>query len=298
KGSRAVEDIKKETSFQNVELRLIDLAKFVSVRSFAQKFIEEVGTLDILLANAAILPTKHESTVDGWEVALQVNHLSLSLLTLLLLPTMIETSKTSKNSPRIVMVTSQMHTQTTLDDELLALPQEDGSSILRYMSDEDMGKGYCKREEVINRRYGDTKLFGVFFARTLSDRLSKSKSNIIVNVVDPGRCVSQLIRTLPDPIRENMMTLAIEDGYTTEEGSRALVYGAVGELDQDAETGSKLGEDKLRGAHLRRGRKTEFGEFVLTEEGEKLGSRIWVSGSFPYLCYLHSMLICCDRMRR
>ncbi|KAK7462249.1 hypothetical protein VKT23_007853 [Stygiomarasmius scandens] len=298
-GKNAVEEIKKETGFASIEFRPLDLGSFASVQVFAQKFVAEIGTLDILIANAAMLPTRYECTLDGHEMGLQVNYLSTALLTLLLLPTMSETGKTSRYKPRIVMVTSQMHSHTTLDDELL-----NSASILKQISDPD----YCKKDRrvppplressylirlassIIDRRYADTKrefsadihvdliltatigeisiVFGVFFGRSLNDRLSKIGSPIIVNAVDPGRCVSQLIRTLPDTAREQMTMLSHSDGYTTEEGSRSLVYGAVGEAGTEA-------EETLRGAHLRRGRKTEYGEFVLTSQGEKLQERIW-----------------------
>ncbi|KAF5334563.1 hypothetical protein D9758_015787 [Tetrapyrgos nigripes] len=270
KGMRAIEEIKQETgcTTDSVELRIIDLSSFASVQEFATKFIQEVGQLDILVTNAAMLPTKYERTVDGYEMGLQVNYLSPSLLTLLLLPTMIETAKTSPNRPRIVSVTSHMHSQTTLDDELKNVDST-ASTILKYMSSEE----YCNKEGIMERRYGDSKLFGVFFVLSLQSKTclhSSSPSDIIINAVDPGRCVSQLVRssTLPDDTKKTLEALAISDGYTTEEGSRALVYGAVGEVGNDS-------EDGLKGAHLRRGRKTKFGDFVVSEEGERLKEKIW-----------------------
>jgi hypothetical protein len=55
---------------------------------------------------------------------------------------------------------------------------------------------------------------------------------------------------------------------TSEEGSRQLVYAAVGE---------KADEKKMRGAFISWGRVEEVSDFVLSEEGTKVQDRIWVS---------------------
>ncbi len=57
--------ITKETSCQTVELGLIDLANFESVRAFAKNY--ENDPLDILLMNAALAVPTYETTGDGWE---------------------------------------------------------------------------------------------------------------------------------------------------------------------------------------------------------------------------------------
>ncbi|THU86152.1 NAD(P)-binding protein [Dendrothele bispora CBS 962.96] len=258
KGNEAVEDLKQATGFDAVELRIIDLSNFASVCDFATKYTKEVGKLDVLVANAAMLPASYESTVDGWEMSLQVNYLSIALSTLLLLPVMIETAKEAKYKPRVVVVSSSMHEQTTLDEKVI-----DATSILQQMNDGE----YCKNFDIMKRRYSDTKLFGVFFVRELSERLTRSGSPLIVNVVDPGRCESQLSRNLPLQVKQQIMAMNLQR-YTTEEGSRALVYGAVGEIGSD-------NEDDLKGAHIRRTRRIKYGEFVTGEIGKQLQKRIW-----------------------
>jgi len=62
--------LKEDTGYVTAELRLLDLASFSSVRSFAQQFEDNDERLDILLENAAISPGKvPEITDDGWEQA-------------------------------------------------------------------------------------------------------------------------------------------------------------------------------------------------------------------------------------
>ncbi|KAF5332938.1 hypothetical protein D9758_015961 [Tetrapyrgos nigripes] len=251
-------EVKKATGFEAIELRIIDLSSFASVRDFANKYVKEIGQLDILVANAAMLPVKYESTVDGWETSLQVNYLSLALLTFLLLPSLIDAAKEAKYKPRIVVISSSMHEQTQLDDTVIR-----AHSILKQMNDEH----YAGDPEIIKRRYSDTKLFGVFFVCELNERLSRSNPSIIINVTDPGRCESHLSRNFPDAVKQQIQAMNLQK-YTTEEGSRALVYGAVGEVGKD-------NEEELRGAHIRRTRKIQYGEFVVGETGQNLQKRLW-----------------------
>jgi len=110
-------------------------------------------------------------------------------------------------------------------------------------------------------------VFGVFFVRELNNRLG-SDSAIIVNATDPGRCESQLARSIPFEVKKQIMAMNLQR-YTTEEGSRALIYGAVGKVGDD--------EDDLKGAHVRRTRKIDYGEFVTGDTGNQLQKRLWVS---------------------
>ena len=59
--------MKKETDFQNIQLRILDLGKFSSVIQFADKFENEEERLDIVVANAAIGRADYVVTDDGWE---------------------------------------------------------------------------------------------------------------------------------------------------------------------------------------------------------------------------------------
>jgi NAD(P)-dependent dehydrogenase (short-subunit alcohol dehydrogenase family) len=46
---------------------LVDLAEFSSVKAFANRALEELQRLDILLLNAAIATTAFSLTKDGYE---------------------------------------------------------------------------------------------------------------------------------------------------------------------------------------------------------------------------------------
>jgi NAD(P)-dependent dehydrogenase (short-subunit alcohol dehydrogenase family) len=59
--------IEKETGFTKLELSLLDLSRFASVISFAEKFEQDGGRLDLLVMNAGILTHVYEATPDKWE---------------------------------------------------------------------------------------------------------------------------------------------------------------------------------------------------------------------------------------
>ena len=56
---------------------------------------------------------------------------------------------------------------------------------------------------------------------------------------------------------------------TSEEGSRQVVWAAVGEADPP---------DTLRGAYISLARVSEPSDYVLSEEGRKAQDKLWVSG--------------------
>ena len=70
--------------------------------------------------------------------------------------------------------------------------------------------------------------------------------------------------------------------HTSEEGSRQLVWGAVGG------TGS---EDTLRGAYISSSRVQEPSDTVLGDEGRKLQNKFWV-GDRLKSCYMDPDLVC------
>jgi NADP-dependent 3-hydroxy acid dehydrogenase YdfG len=67
---KAIESIKNEVGFKNVEAWQLDQASFASVKAFAKKYNESGLDLHLLLANAGILPFARENMVftdDGHE---------------------------------------------------------------------------------------------------------------------------------------------------------------------------------------------------------------------------------------
>ena len=119
-------------------------------------------------------------------------------------------------------------------------------------------------------RYQVTKLFNVFFTRALSSRLSSS-TPLIATSTNPGFCYSELRRDSSFPISTISKLAEKVFAFTTEEGSRQLVYAALGGKDDP---------DKMRGAYVSMGAVQEVSDYVLGEEGGKVQERIWVSSQF------------------
>ncbi|PPQ80665.1 hypothetical protein CVT25_001627 [Psilocybe cyanescens] len=274
RGEAAVEEIKNATGCETVELWILDLAKFASVKAFAERFEKEGGgRLDILAENAAVLPSsKFEATPDGWELSFQVNYLSTSLLALLLLPRMVDTANMYETTPRIVVVTSEVHHWAKIDNAIFNAP----NPLELYGSKEQF------TPKIQANRYVETKLMNIFFARALSERLQsqiKSKDNsgtgagthnIIVNSVNPGYCLSNLRANFSGPRAWFDWFMEKALARTAEEGSRQVVWAALG-----GEEGGGDGDCAMRGAYVSNAQITEPSDYVIEEEGRKVQDILW-----------------------
>ncbi|KAJ6598434.1 hypothetical protein DFH09DRAFT_1131771 [Mycena vulgaris] len=254
KGQAAVEKLKAATGYTTAKLWIIDLADFASVKRFADRFEQDGGRLDILVENAAIGPAAYEPTTDGWELSLQVNCLSPSLLAFLLFPVMIKTAKAHSTHPRIVVVSSGAHAWVTIEKTLSENP-----AILKTMGSTEYS--------TVNMasRYALTKLLNIFFVRALNTRLAPT-TPLIVDAVSPGYCYSELrrsfsgVRAVVDFVMERLLA------SSAEVGSRQLVWAALAHQENP---------EKLRGEYIGLSQIEEVGDFALSAEGLKVQDRIW-----------------------
>jgi NAD(P)-dependent dehydrogenase (short-subunit alcohol dehydrogenase family) len=75
-------ELRDEASVEpRLEILHLDLASFASVRAFAADMRARYSAIDILVNNAGVMAVDKSLTEDGWDVQLQVNHLSHFLLT-------------------------------------------------------------------------------------------------------------------------------------------------------------------------------------------------------------------------
>ncbi|KAI0001188.1 hypothetical protein BJV77DRAFT_1057951 [Russula vinacea] len=229
KGQAALQAI-QATGFKDAELALVDLARFAL-------FIRDSAQIDIFVYNAGVQVTRYSASKDGWEESIQVNHLSAMMLTILLLPCLLKaaSSGTSPN-PRVVIVSSDVHYWTKFSKTELE------SDKLLYKI-----------------------ILNVFFVRELTKRLP-ANSPVIVTAVNPGYCKSQLRRDLPVYIRTFDRIMEIFLARTAEEGSRNLVWAAVGGAGREFE---------LRGAYVSYARLEEVSDYALSDEGAVVQTRLW-----------------------
>ncbi|PBK67947.1 short-chain dehydrogenase [Armillaria solidipes] len=259
KGKQALAQIQNDTGYSKAELWIIDLADFNSVIAFADKAERELDRLDILVESAGMMTWKYEQ-VDGWERTLHTNNLGPELLAIRMIPKMLETARKHSVTPRLVVVASDVHYWTAIEKDVIA----SSSGILAKLSD----KEYCT-EEVMKHRYHDSKLFNVLFVRALQQRVPTAPA-ITINSVNPGLCLSGFLANSGIPSDSDdakvLRKMQEEMAFTTEEGSRQLVYGAVGSLDN---------EEKLRGKYIQMSEVVEESDFVISEDGKIVQDKVW-----------------------
>jgi NAD(P)-dependent dehydrogenase (short-subunit alcohol dehydrogenase family) len=163
-----LEEIKRETVSEMVDLMELDLSSQVSIRGFAKSFNDTYERLDVLVNNAAVIPKNRTVTEDGYETQFGVNHLGPFLLTNLLLPKLKESAPS-----RVVTVSSIMHVQGKIDFDNLQ-----SEKIYKSMD-----------------AYQNSKLANVAFTMELARRLEGT--GVTANCLHPGVVNTQIMR---DPL--------------------------------------------------------------------------------------------------
>ncbi|KAJ6485601.1 hypothetical protein C8R45DRAFT_903286 [Mycena sanguinolenta] len=256
KGQAALAKLKADTGYSKAELWIIDLADFSSVKQFVDKFERDGGRLDILVENAAIGSFKYVPTTDKWDLSLQVNHLSTSLLALLLLPAMVRTAEQHSTVPRIVVVSSGAFHWVKVNKSVYEDPE-----VLKTLG----GAQYCSDPKNMQGRYPLTKLFNVLFVRAMNDRLLPS-TPLVVNAVNPGYCYSELRREFSGAMAAFDWLMERALAFSAEVGSRRLIWAALSHPNEP---------DKLRGEFLSDFQVEEVSDFVLSAEGAKMQDHSW-----------------------
>lgn len=196
--ARAVrDDIARSTGNDRVEVMEMDLSSLASVRAFAKALAEKHPKVDVLVLNAGVWTTSRETTVDGFEKTMGVNHFGHFALTIALIPLLEAAGKS-----RVVVVSSKLHLngQINLDD-------------IHYE------KGFASG--MMSGVYADSKLANALFAVELAERV-KSKG-ITVNFLHPGVVSTSLAREMGPIQRWFAKTFFI----TPEKGAHTSVYVAA-----------------------------------------------------------------------
>jgi retinol dehydrogenase-12 len=98
-----------------------------------------------------------------------------------------------------------------------------------------------------------------------------ANSPVIVTAANPGYCRSQLKRNQPLTQRTLFSVMEVLLARTTEEGSRQLVWAAIGGAGREFE---------LRGGFVSNANLREVSDYVLCEEGAVVQTRLWVPDTF------------------
>jgi len=211
KGEAAVDEIRKTTGNEKVELLALDLGDFVSIRACAEQFLSRDLPLHLLINNAGLAGAKG-MTKSGFELAFGTNHVGPFLLTQLLL------DRIKLSAPaRIVTVASRAHSRV---------------SGINWDDVRQPTKGKAGLPE-----YGVSKLANVLFSAELGRKLVGS--GVTTYSLHPGVVATDVWREVPALIRPLIKLMMI----STEEGAATTLYCATSP-DVSNETG--LYYDKCR----------------------------------------------------
>ena len=202
RGEAALNEVRKKSGSESLELMICDLGSFEAIRNFAREFLKSHQRLDVLINNAAFVARTRTLTQDGLELQFAVNHLAPFLLTHLLLDLL----KASAPA-RIVNVASTVHHNGTINfDDLQA----------------EKSYGFM-------RNYAQSKLANVLFTKELARRLEGA--GVTANCLHPGVVNTAIMRELPFFLQP-LVKLAGLFMLTPEKGARTSLYVATSpELD-------------------------------------------------------------------
>jgi retinol dehydrogenase-14 len=184
RGNNVVEENRKATGNQKVDLFIADFSSMKQVRRLAAEVKARCGALHVLINNAGVFMNERRLTADGFETTFAVNHLAPFLLTNLLLDLLKQSAPA-----RVITVSSMAHTKGKLDFENLQAEKSFG--------------GYSS--------YALSKLANVLFTYELGELLAGT--GITSNCLHPGLIGTKLLRT-------GFNT----GGASTADGAETLIY--------------------------------------------------------------------------
>ncbi len=161
KAEKARDSIKMSVPGADLDIMLLDLASFASVREFAAIFSQKYRHLDLLINNAGIMWVPFSRTTDGFESTFAVNYLGHFLLTSRLLDLMPD-----DEASRVVCLSSLAH-KTAI-----------GKLTTGRITSQEY---YCR----INA-YSWSKLACLLFSQELHRRLEQSRRKVLSVAAHPG----------------------------------------------------------------------------------------------------------------
>ncbi|EXJ59200.1 alcohol dehydrogenase [Cladophialophora yegresii CBS 114405] len=249
RNTKAGEDAKKNIESTTgcdpsvIEVWSLDLSSYDSVKAFADR-ASKLQRIDVLLENAGIAAAKY-SQAEGHERTITVNVISTFLLALLLLPKLKATARQFNTSPRLTIVSSEVHGWTKFPEG--KQPTDQIFPTLDGEKTANMGE-----------RYPTSKLLEVLVVKQLAPKLASS--GVTLNILNPGLCHSELSRDGPLFLEVLKFFLA----RRTEVGSRTLVASAAA-------------GPESHGKYMHDGKVDEsaLSPFVRSKDGEAASQKVW-----------------------
>ena len=197
-------DIRSTTGSGNVEVGMLDLASFASVRAFVADYLAKSRPLHILINNAGVMATPFGHTADGFETQFGTNHIGHFALTTGLLPAL-----KSAGNARVVALSSIGHRRSDIVwDDI----------------------NFERREYDPWASYGQSKTANALFAVGFTQK--HGADGITANSVMPGGIMTGLQKHMKDEEKRALGWID-ENGVpnprfkTPEQGAATSIYAAV-----------------------------------------------------------------------
>lgn len=190
-------EIEAASSNRTIQMLVADLSSMQEVARLAEDIKNQLPRLDVLINNAGAMYSHRRETVDGYEATFALNHLSVFLLTNLLLEKL-----RAAPAARIVNITSSSHTMV---------------GKIRF---DDL---HLKHANYLGGfpSYGLSKLMNIMFTYELARRLEGSSAT--VNCVHPGTVNTGIYRQNRGWMRA-IQDVVFRFGSTAEDGAKPIVY--------------------------------------------------------------------------
>ena len=157
KADKLIQEVQSQYDV-NIDVIICDFSDFDSVRNAAKQIIEKYEKIDILINSVGIHTTRKIYTKDGIEMSFMVNHLSVFLFTVLLIPKLKENEQS-----RIIQVNSEGH---------------------RFNGLRIKDVNFRRRIYTGLKGYGQSKVAQLYTMYELSKRLKGT--NVTINAMHPG----------------------------------------------------------------------------------------------------------------
>jgi NAD(P)-dependent dehydrogenase (short-subunit alcohol dehydrogenase family) len=183
-----------------VTVAQLDLADLSSVRRFATEWGK--SPVHALIDNAGIMATPLTRTASGWELQFATNHLGHFALA-----NVLHDALAAANGARIVSVSSRGHLRSpVVFDDI----------------------NFIERAYDPWLAYGQSKTANVLFAVEATRRWADD--GITANALHPGGIWTDLVRHLPEDLRESLRTDPTAEYKTPEQGAATSVFVATSPL--------------------------------------------------------------------
>ncbi len=218
KADAAKADVITRVPDASLEIILLDLSDFESVRSFARTFREQHSVLDVLINNAGILLYSPQTTANGVELQFATNHLGHFLLTSLLIDLVPDNP-----ASRIVSLSSIAHKAASIHFDDLTCSGDPGVA------------------------YGQSKLACLLFGDELDRRLKRAGNSLKSLTVHPGGSDSGLFQELDAATREAMKAQVEGLLHSNKDAAKASLMAALSNNIEGGDYYGPTGPEEMSG---------------------------------------------------